>query len=604
MRLLPRFSVAILLLVLSLAQAPSADGPDTWAYRRPQLPVVPEVRNPKVEIRNPVDAFLLARLGEKNLTYAPEADKRTLIRRVYFDLIGLPPTPEEVEAFVADKSPDAYEKLVDKLLASPQFGERMAIWWLDLVRFAETDGFKADDTRPQAWRYRDYVIQSFNADKPFDRSSRNNSRATNCIPIEPTLSSRPASCGTRPYEYNAVDVEQKRQDMLNDITDTTAAAFLGLTLGCCRCHDHKTDPIPQRDYYRFQAFFAGFWPVEKPLLAPAERAEYDHKLAAWEARRPSCARRWARSRNRFARRPRPRSGSGSRKNTSGCSTSRPTKRTPLQKQLGIAGRAAGLFAQQDHLGADEAGRPREVGRDVEADERVREGPPARAADRHEHDRCRPGLPADAIAQARQLAEPGQGGTRAGVPLGDRRPRRRSEADRDHHRPPRGARGVDGVEGQPADGSRDRQSALATPFREGHRRLVERLRRHRRPPDASGIARLAGRRVASERNGIGQPQAHSPSDRDLGRVSPVREGRRGRREGRSREHVALAIPATAARRRGAPRRDARRLGPVEREGRWAHRYSRRYRPNCRRPRARRGKRQRTRPSAIAAASTYS
>ena len=275
MRLLPRFSLAILLLALTLAPAPSADSPETWAYRKPQRPAVPEARNPKVEVRNPIDAFLLAKLGEKKLTYAAEADRRTLIRRVYFDLVGLPPKPEEVEAFVADQSPDAYEKLVDRLLASPQFGERMALWWLDLVRFAETDGFKAVDTREPAWRYRDYVIRAFNADKPYDVFVQEQGAGDELYPGDADALIATGFLRHSPYEYNAVDVGLKRQDMLNDITDTTAAALLGLTLGCCRCHDHKTDPILQRDYYRFQAFFAGFWPVETPLLAPAEKAEYD-----------------------------------------------------------------------------------------------------------------------------------------------------------------------------------------------------------------------------------------------------------------------------------------------------------------------------------------
>src|SRR5262245_57927703 len=163
MRLLPRFSVVALLLIAAPA-VPAADPlPDDWAFRAFKRPAVPEARNPQSAIRNDLDAFLLAKLAEQKLTYAPEADRRTLIRRVYFDLIGLPPTPEQVEAFVNDKSKDAYEKLVDKLLASPQFGERQALFWLDLVRFAETDGFKADDVRPLAWRYRDYVIKALNA---------------------------------------------------------------------------------------------------------------------------------------------------------------------------------------------------------------------------------------------------------------------------------------------------------------------------------------------------------------------------------------------------------------------------------------------------------
>ena len=142
-----------------------------------------EVRSPKSEVQS--THFLLAKLSEKKLAFAPEADRRTLIRRVYFDLIGLPPTPEEVEAFVADQSPDAYERLVDRLLASPRFGERMAEWWLDVVRYAETDGFKSDAFRPNAWRYRDYVIESFNADKPFDRFVKEQLAGDELFPDDP-----------------------------------------------------------------------------------------------------------------------------------------------------------------------------------------------------------------------------------------------------------------------------------------------------------------------------------------------------------------------------------------------------------------------------------
>ena len=283
MRLLLRLSAAALLVALVLTTAArSADTPPDWAYKPVARPKVPEVRNPPSARRNPIDNFLIAKLAERKLAYAAEADRRTLIRRVYFDLIGLPPKPEEVEAFVADQSPDAYEKLVDKLLASPQYGERMAIWWLDVVRFAESDGFKADDSRPQAWRYRDYVIRSFNADKPFDRFVKEQVAGDELYPSDTDAVVATGFLRHFPDEYNAVNLEQRRQEILNDITDTTSAAFLGVTLGCCRCHDHKTDPIPQEDYYRIQAFFAGMWPVESPLLPADKKAEYEKARAAWE----------------------------------------------------------------------------------------------------------------------------------------------------------------------------------------------------------------------------------------------------------------------------------------------------------------------------------
>jgi hypothetical protein len=282
MRLLPRLFTAALLLALTFSYATSADVRNDWAYQPVKRPSIPAIGNRQSPIANPIDRFLLARLAEKKLSFAPEADRRTLIRRVTFDLIGLPPTPEEIDAFIADKSPDAYEKLVDRLLASPRFGERMAEWWLDAVRYAESDGFNSDAFRPNAWRYRDYVIESFNDDKPFDRFVKEQLAGDELYPGDPDALIATGFLRHFPDEYNAVNLEQRRQEILNDITDTTGAAFLGITLGCARCHDHKTDPVPQEDYYRMQAFFAGMRPVDAPLAAPDREAE--KARAAWEAK--------------------------------------------------------------------------------------------------------------------------------------------------------------------------------------------------------------------------------------------------------------------------------------------------------------------------------
>jgi hypothetical protein len=277
---------AVLALALP-ALVCAADVPDDWAFQPPKRPQVPGSSS------NPVDAFLRATLRAAKLDYAPPADRRTLIRRVTFDLTGLPPTPEEVRAFLADKSPSAYAKVVDRLLASPRFGERAALFWLDTVRYAESDGFKADDARPDAWRYRDYVIRSFNADKPFDRFIQEQLAGDELFPGDADAVVATGFLRHYPYEYNAVNVEQKRQDILNDIADTTATAFLGLTLGCAKCHDHKFDPVTQEDYYRFQAFFAGYWPVETPLGSPAEVAAAERKRREWEAKTADLRRQMA-----------------------------------------------------------------------------------------------------------------------------------------------------------------------------------------------------------------------------------------------------------------------------------------------------------------------
>jgi hypothetical protein len=284
MRLLPRCSVVVLLACVTWPVAAAEPGAGDWAYSRFTRPAVPKLQAPQAAIRNDIDRFLLAALNEKKLSYAPEADRRTLIRRVYFDLIGLPPTPEQVEAFVIDKNANAYEKLVEKLLASPQYGERQALFWLDLVRFAETDGFKADDPRSLAWRYRDYVIDSFNADKPFDRFVKEQLAGDELFPNDPNAIIATGYLRHYPDEYNAVNLEQRRYEIITDITDTTASAFLGLTAGCARCHDHKYDPITQKDYFRLQAFFAGYWPTETPLVPGKERENYEKQLAAWEAK--------------------------------------------------------------------------------------------------------------------------------------------------------------------------------------------------------------------------------------------------------------------------------------------------------------------------------
>lgn len=235
-----------------------------WAYQPVRRPAVPAVRN-IAWVRNPIDAFILARLEAAGLEPAPEADRVTLIRRLYFDLLGLPPTPEEVDAFVQDPAPDAYERLVDELLARPQFGEKWGRHWLDLVRFAETNGYERDGPKPNAWRFRDYVIRSFNADKPYDRFLREH-LAGDELALRWDQEGRDegeiaeAIIATGYYRLGLwddepVDLEMAKFDGLDDIVATTCQVFLGMTMNCARCHDHKIDPLPQTDYYRFLAFF-------------------------------------------------------------------------------------------------------------------------------------------------------------------------------------------------------------------------------------------------------------------------------------------------------------------------------------------------------------
>ncbi|VTS05983.1 DUF1549 and DUF1553 domain-containing protein [Tuwongella immobilis] len=268
---------------------PSSELSDDWVYeglRDPKPPVVPA--NLANRVRNPIDAFLLAELGKKGLSFRPDAAPATLIRRITFDLTGLPPTPEEVAAFVTDPSDAAYEKLVDRLMASPHYGERMAQSWLDLVRFAETDGFKQDDPRPGAWLYRDYVIQSFQNDKPYDRFIQEQLAGDEMFPGDSQAAIATGMNRHYPDEYNAVNLEQRRIEILTDITDTVGSAVMGLTIGCARCHDHKFDPILQSDYFRIQAFFAGWGPVDQPVFRNAdEKTAYEKRLQEWNSRTAS-----------------------------------------------------------------------------------------------------------------------------------------------------------------------------------------------------------------------------------------------------------------------------------------------------------------------------
>jgi len=256
---------------------------DYWAYQPVVRPEVPTVQDAE-KVQSPIDAFLLARLEEKGLTLSPPAEKRELLRRVKFDLHGLPPTTEEIETFLADTAPDAYVRLIDRLLASPHYGERWGRMWLDVVRFADTAGFNADPLRPLAYKYRDYVIQSFNRDTPYDRFVQEQLAGDELFPEDPQALIATGFLRLPPDESNASNVLLARQDMLNDVTATVGAVFLGQSLGCAQCHNHKFDAIPQKDFYQIQAFFAGIIPVERlPVGDAAAQYEYQQRLAAWEA---------------------------------------------------------------------------------------------------------------------------------------------------------------------------------------------------------------------------------------------------------------------------------------------------------------------------------
>jgi mono/diheme cytochrome c family protein len=225
-----------------------------WAYKSANRRDVPAVQN-KTWVTNPVDAFILAALESKGLTPAAPADRRVLARRLYYDLIGLPPTPEEIDAFVNDKAPQAYERLVDKLLDSPHYGEKWARHWLDLVRYGETNGYEFDQPKPFIWRYRDWVIDAFNHDMPYDQFVREQIAGDLLGPVTAESAIATGYYRLGQWDSGAADRVQQKYDVLDSIVSTTGQVFLGMSMGCARCHDHKADPILQRDYYRLLAFF-------------------------------------------------------------------------------------------------------------------------------------------------------------------------------------------------------------------------------------------------------------------------------------------------------------------------------------------------------------
>jgi uncharacterized protein DUF1553/uncharacterized protein DUF1549 len=252
-----------------------------WAFRPRSKPTVPAFTAPadRQWVKTPIDAFILQQLQKEELKPSPEADRTTLIRRVYYDLTGLPPTPAEISAFVANRDPDSYTKLVDRLLESPHYGERWAQHWLDVVRFGESEGFEYDTHLKDAWRFRDYVIRSVQNDKPFDRFvieqiAGDELKSNNDEALVAAGFNR-----FGPVRRNAgnQEVASSRNEVLTEMTNIIGAAFMGVTLGCARCHDHKFDPIRQSDYYRIQAYFSSVHGVDVPRATPDE-------VAAWKAK--------------------------------------------------------------------------------------------------------------------------------------------------------------------------------------------------------------------------------------------------------------------------------------------------------------------------------
>jgi hypothetical protein len=312
-----RLSPALLVLLFAL---PASSADPWWAVRPLKQPAPPAVApDDAPRVRTPIDRFVFAKLREKGLAPSREADMRVLLRRVTFDLTGLPPTPAEIDAFLADNSPGAYEKQVDRLLASPAYGERWARHWMDAVHFAETHGHDQDRVRPNAWRYRDYLIAAFNSDTPYPRFVREQIAADVLYPDEPRQIPALGLLAAGPWDESSLrDIREDSIDRQvgyyldrDDMVTTVMATFTSLTAHCARCHDHKFDPISQTDYYRLQAVFAGVGRADRAfdadptvakkrselkttlaaldrddaaLLARVRAADFRKDVASWEAK--------------------------------------------------------------------------------------------------------------------------------------------------------------------------------------------------------------------------------------------------------------------------------------------------------------------------------
>ena len=266
------------------------DDRNWWAFRPLKQPQIPPTVGQAVPDKpdrnhNEIDHFVLARLHAKGMSPAPLADKTTLVRRAYFDVLGLPPTPKQIAEFANDDSPDAWERLIDRLLASPHYGEHWARHWLDVVRYAESDGWNQDAYRPHIWRYRDYVVNAFNRDKPWPQFVQQQLAGDEMPDDNPENLAATGFLRLGIYEYNQRDARGHWNDIMNETTDVVADTFLGVSMACARCHDHKFDPLLQRDYFALRAFFEPIeWRDDRQYATEAQQVEYKQQRSKWETK--------------------------------------------------------------------------------------------------------------------------------------------------------------------------------------------------------------------------------------------------------------------------------------------------------------------------------
>ena len=255
-----------------------------WSFQPLENVIPPALATDAGLAANEVDNFILAKFSGNGLQQAPEAAPEELVRRLYFNLHGLPPTDAQLTAYMESKNPEKYAKLVDELLASPRYGERWGQHWLDLSRYAESDGYREDGYRPDAWPYRDYVIKSFNEDKPYDQFVREQLAGDEIAPEDPDVLVATGYLRHGIYEWNQADAEMQRELIETELADVTGELFLGMSIGCAKCHDHKFDPILQKDYYRMRSFFAPVqWRDDLPLATVEEKKAHSDAMAKWES---------------------------------------------------------------------------------------------------------------------------------------------------------------------------------------------------------------------------------------------------------------------------------------------------------------------------------
>ena len=277
------FGLVLLISLATFAAERPSRTTEPWSWKPLRKVQVPEIKG---VMKHPIDRFLLTRLAEKGLSISTEAEANVLVRRVYFDLLGLPPSPEEIAAFAADRSPKKFEALIDRLLGSPHYGERWARHWLDVVRYTESQGFEYDKLRENAWHYRDYVIQSFNEDKPYEVFVKEQIAGDVMEPVTTNsiIATSLLVCG--PWDEagsSQANVPQRmttREEELEDLVSVVSQTFLATTMNCARCHAHKFDPIPHKDYFRFKAVFEGIKHGERPIATPKQLEDEEKRVVA------------------------------------------------------------------------------------------------------------------------------------------------------------------------------------------------------------------------------------------------------------------------------------------------------------------------------------